>query len=73
MTKFGREILHKVNLNIRQNVIAAKGMVQMSVYLLTHSLNEYLSPSSLIDVGYPVIRKNKQKIYRTDKQQYPTV
>ena len=54
-------------------MIAAKGMVQMSVYLLTHSLNEYLSPISLIDVGYPVIRKNKQKIYRTDKQQDPTV
>lgn len=53
-------------------MIAAKGMVQMSVYLLTHSLNEYLSPRSLIDVGYPVIRKNKQNIYRTDKQQDPT-
>lgn len=54
-------------------MIAAKGMVQMSVYLLTHSLNEYLSPRSLIDVAYPVIRKNKQNIYRTDKQQDPTV
>ena len=54
-------------------MIATKGMVQISVHLLTHSLNEYLSPSSLIDVEYPVIRKNKQNIYRTDKQQGPTV
>ena len=49
-------------------MIATKGMVQISVHLLTHSFNEYLNSSSLIDVGYPVIRKNKQNIYRIDKQ-----
>lgn len=43
-----------------------EGKVQTSIHLFTHLFKKYLSPSSLIGVGHPVIRRRNRMPSFTD-------